>query len=192
MRLNELAISTFTLLALGAAPAFSGGLAEPVVMSDTEVSSPAPSFNWSGGYGGLSYNTFEQAGVGTSPIECPQTLQKRTIAVAPCPGDETESFPILDEFDTVGAFIGGRHQFGSGVVIGMEANYIDGDDPITQVEGQVGYALNRLLPYAGVGPDHYSAGADFAVTDRVMVGLRGWQSHDGDDTGFALRAGFMF
>lgn len=105
----------------------------------------------------------------------------------------TESF--TQEANTFGLFAGYRHQWRNNIVGGIEANYgrnnantfsfsdvgtLEMGKELYGVELQMGYAIRRALPYVAVGYanvlDHgamsLSAGLDYAINDRLVVGAK--------------------
>lgn len=133
----------------------------------------------------------------------------------------TELVKAMADADSVGGFIGYRHQFGQRLVVGAEANVRKTDGVATEVgpltgtygenvkslELQGGIALGRALVYAGAGiadmdgtsGQSLSLGVDYAVTDQVFVGIKATKTEFDKVDGFdiseeniALRVGFKF
>lgn len=85
---------------------------------------------------------------------------------------------VTENHFTLGAFTGYRWQTSSSVVFGAELAYhhYDGTGS-TEAKAQVGYAINRALPYFTTGYDMtgksalYGVGFDYALTDRWVTGL---------------------
>ena len=128
---------------------------------------------------------------------------------------------LKDSANTYGAFAGYRYQFKNNVVLGAELNYWKGSDidatfdnvnynfdmNTVSIEGQVGYAYKKLLPYVAVGYANTdgdgawlaAVGADYALTDNVIIGakythykydnLRDWNA---DANIVSLRVGYKF
>lgn len=128
---------------------------------------------------------------------------------------------LKDSANTYGAFGGYRYQFKNNVVVGAELNYWKGSDinatfdnvnynfdmNTVSIEGQIGYAYKKLLPYVAVGyasTDGDGAwlaavGADYALTDDWFIGakythykydnLRDW---DADANIVSMRVGYKF
>ncbi|PIE09914.1 MAG: hypothetical protein CSA72_09815 [Rhodobacterales bacterium] len=168
------------VLAVTAGAALADGMAQ-VSPTTTLI---APASDWSGAYVGLS------AGTG-------QAENKGTNAEV--------------DLNTYGVFAGYNYDMGQ-YVIGAEVSYdqidIEGcrscDDRVMRVMARIGYDAGRALPYltAGFasldlengGNDNgfaYGVGADFKVTDRIVVGAQYIQHdfNDFNDTGNDLKAG---
>eukprot|EP01013_Petalomonas_cantuscygni_P031018 TRINITY_DN57138_c0_g1_i1.p2 TRINITY_DN57138_c0_g1~~TRINITY_DN57138_c0_g1_i1.p2 ORF type:complete len:189 (-),score=50.79 TRINITY_DN57138_c0_g1_i1:31-597(-) len=177
--------------ALVAGPALAGGLNDPAPVA---VIAPAPvvmapSVDWTGFYLG--------AGVGKVSVE----------------GDG--GF----EDDGTGYAIHGGYLYDIGtVVLGGELDYgqatldaSDGELDVLRLKGRVGYDAGSFMPYATAGVARlnsddfgiddesgtvYGLGADYAVTDSLLVGAEFLQ-HDFEDidteaTSFGLRGSFKF
>ena len=114
---------------------------------------------------------------------------------------------VLDDSDTTyGIFAGYRHQFGNRVVAGAEASYtrtgkLFEDSRAIEtwaVEGQLGYAVGRALPYAAAGYAQVagedalsvSLGLDYAITDRVIIGAKYTRYDVGEVKGIDSIKGF--
>lgn len=105
----------------------------------------------------------------------------------------TDSF--TSEANSFGLFAGYRQQWRNNIVGGIEANYgrnnansfsfadtgaFELGKDIYGVEVQMGYAIKRALPYVAVGYanvlDHgalsLSAGLDYAINDRLVIGAK--------------------
>ena len=193
-------------LSLVAATAYAGGYVAPVVEA-TPVVEAKEAFTWTGAYAGATIGK-----TGT------------TLDFSGVDGfGESISSKIDDDATTYGVFAGYRHQFNNNAVVGVEANYaktenffeVDGTE-VWGVEAQAGYAFGRVLPYAAVGYGKvwgeeavsWSVGADYAVTDNVVAGVKYTRTDLGDFdvndaasafTGFnadvdtvALRVGYKF
>lgn len=109
----------------------------------------------------------------------------------------SESYSVVESDTTLGGFIGYRYQFQTvPFVVGAELNATTTSDhgSFTQVGLQAGLAMGRVLPYVEIGADHYAGGADVAMgrQGRLLVGLRTWESRDGNDSGQQLRIGWNF
>lgn len=96
---------------------------------------------------------------------------------------------LSNDANSYGLFAGYRYQFGNNVVTGVEARYSKTDfADVAAVEGQLGYALGRALPYIAAGAAHAdggngwqaAVGIDYAVTDSLFVGVR-YTKQDFDD-----------
>lgn len=118
-------------------------------------------------------------------------------------GIETIAKAFSQSADTLGAFVGYRHQFASGLVAGAEAGISDSDLGRTLgAEAQLGYALGRALPYAAVGfadtEGHNgwtaSLGFDYAATDNLVLGIKATRADYGDVTAdtVGVRAAWKF
>ena len=108
-----------------------------------------------------------------------------------------ETYTVNEGDTTLGAFVGYRHQFDAvPFVLGAEFNYMDTDDhgSFEQLGVQAGFAAGRVLPFVEVGYDHYAGGVDVALgkNGRVLLGVRTWETHDGDDSGNMIRLGWAF
>lgn len=184
-----------------AGPLTAGGYVAPV----TEVApvasvAPAQAFTWSGSYVGLTagQQRFDRTTTTTTEVDCPVVLQVAE--------DEDNTAPICTETATAtqkvregtyGGFIGHRVQWQNNFVTGGEVQYVNvNDDDTFRVMGQLGYALNRTLPYLTVGYDLsndepvYGAGIDVAITNHVIGGVAYTQSDNADL--FEARLGFKF
>lgn len=188
-------ITRFTLAAaagLLAGPAMAGGLAEPAA---EPVPAPAPdlqlpvSADWSGFYAGGS--------IGTAEVDAGE-----------------------DSLDANSFGLHGGYNVDLGtIVVGGEAELsrlmLDADgDPeadVFRLKGRVGYDAGAILPYFTAGYARldssdldldsedgvfYGIGADYAVTESVLIGAEFLQ-HDFDDAGIeastlGLRASFRF
>lgn len=191
-------MTTKTLLTAGilstliAAPALAGGLNEPVAApAPAPAPTPVviPTADWTGFYAGGSLGT---ATVDTGDAEIDGT--------------------------TFGLHGGYNYDLGN-VVVGGELEFsrlmldTDGDPEadVLRLKGRVGYDAGTFLPYVTAGLAQldsddlglsgedgafYGLGADFAVTDSVLVGAEFLQ-HEFDDAGIeaqtlGLRASFKF
>ncbi len=186
-------ITTASALALVAAPAFAGGMAEPV-MTVEPVAAPAPvmmSGDWSGGYVGaeLGYG-WAQLDDGTDDVDAEGALG--------------------------GLFAGYQADLGQWVV-GGEASYDWADigvddsdakiDQIGRLKLKAGYDLGQVLVYgtAGAAYANFDDGAgddlndwgwlaglgmDYKVTEAITVGAEVLyhQFDDFDDTGIDVDA----
>jgi hypothetical protein len=104
---------------------------------------------------------------------------------------------VTESDTTLGGFVGYRHQFQTlPFVVGAEFNAMttDSHGDFTQIGLQAGFAAGRVLPYVEAGADHYAGGVDVALgrQGRLLVGVRTWEAHDGDDKGTQLRVGWNF
>lgn len=108
------------------------------------------------------------------------------------------------EQGTIGAHAGYRWDMGR-AVIGLEggATYLtDTDATLGTVEATAGYDMGRLLPYVSAGAAYdgdewgnaFGIGAEYAMTDRVAIGIKASRIDiDGDVTdGLAARVSFQF
>lgn len=97
---------------------------------------------------------------------------------------------------TVGAFIGYRHQWSSGIVGGVELAWDDYNG--ADVKAQAGYGIGRALPYLTVGynADNEEAiaglGFDWAITDNVIGGLELIHGFDSGTDRIAARVAWKF
>ena len=143
---------------LAASPAYAGGMTAPTAapISKTET-------DWTGFYAGLHF------GFGQAQIET---------------ADNYYTQGATD--DSYGIHAGYRHDFGANF-LGAEISYskFDGsDNELTRLTGQGGVDFGRFVPYLTVGVAQftvgdlddtgfvYGIGADYLVTDRVMVGAQ--------------------
>ena len=128
---------------------------------------------------------------------------------------------LKDNTNTFGAFAGYRYQWSNRVVAGVEANYTKTngveasygaenyrfDLDTVSIEAQAGYAMGRLLPYVAVGYASTggdggwmaAVGADYAITDRLIIGAKythyeydDLKSWDADLDNVSLRLGLKF
>lgn len=187
-------IVTFAALAAFAAPAFAGGIAEPVVEAPVTVAAaPAPGMDWTGFYAGLSVLR------GTASND----------------GGLTET-----DTDGFGAQIGYLRDLGT-FVVGGELAYVSGefdafveDWNSTRLKLIGGYDAGRVLPYAFVGLSNYEVedvesdtvtiygvGAKFALTDKLHAGLEyvvenkddfGGTGLDAENSDISLRLDYRF
>lgn len=109
----------------------------------------------------------------------------------------SEDYTVTESDTTYGGFVGYRHQFQSvPFVVGAEANFMttDNNGDFAQFGLQAGFAMDRVLPYIEVGADHYAGGVDIALGQQgnLLIGVRTWESHDGDDSGQMIRVGWQF
>jgi hypothetical protein len=105
----------------------------------------------------------------------------------------SETYEVTHNDTTLGGFIGYRHEISQYVVLGVEANAfqaMDLGEDFYQIEAQAGISLGRVLPFVGIGPDHFSVGTDIAITDNVLIGIRHWDADE--DSGTQVRIGWMF
>ena len=194
-----------TLLAVAFNPAFAGGYVAPTVKPQisTTVEAERPAFSWSGPYAGLT--------VGKQSADLKHTTrQKVGLSDGGVPIWEDVKTAIDDSDTTYGVFAGYRWQFENRFVVGAEASYTNTgtlfDDSWIEnkkletwtVEGQVGYAIGRALPYAAVGyariagedATSIAVGLDYAITDRVIIGAKYTRYDVGEITGFDNVTGF--
>ena len=162
---------------LAATAAHAGGTTEPAPVAPVTVAPAPTAYDWSGAYGGLSFASVDPRA-------------SSTVGAA-----DNEPF---DEDMAFGVFGGYLFQSGS-LVYGGELGYTsyEGEfvnfpgfliEDIIEIRGRVGYAAGRALISASVGyaMQHYvdpgsagidmdgltyGLGVDYAVTDRVFVGL---------------------
>lgn len=116
---------------------------------------------------------------------------------------------LRDDTNTYGAFAGYRYQFDNNFVVGGEYNYLKSENvcgldfETHSIEGQLGYAMGKWLPYSAVGyaktdgQDGWLAavGADYAITDNILIGAKYTHYDYGaemDQQTFSLRIGFKF
>lgn len=178
--------------ALAGGTAQAGGLNEPVpapAPAPIAVTPVAPSTDWTGFYAGGSLGT---ATVDTGDAEI--------------------------DANTLGVHAGYNYDLGSIVLGGeFEASRLaldtDGDPEadVLRLKGRVGYDAGSVLPYVTAGfasldsgdlsldsesGAFYGVGADFAVTDQILIGAEVLQ-HEFEDAGIdaqtlGLRASFRF
>lgn len=139
------------------------------LLSTAPLAAAAEEFSWSGAYVGASVGTFG------SDFSFSEDYIDST-------GDDVTAY---------GAFIGVREQFANNLVGGVELSYITSeemdfdslgsmDTEFANVEFQLGYAMDVVLPYVGVGYAKawgqdgvsLSAGLDVAITDHVIAGMK--------------------
>ena len=188
-----------TVIAAGFSQAFAGGYVAPVIQPQISATVERPAFSWSGFYAGGT--------IGKQSIDLSKHEQAKV-------GWTGGGFPIyenfvtrLDDSDTTyGLFAGYRHQFGNRVVAGAEASYtrtgkLFEDSRAIEtwaVEGQLGYAVGRALPYAAAGYAQVagedalsvSLGLDYAITDRVIIGAKYTRYDVGEVKGIDSIKGF--
>jgi opacity protein-like surface antigen len=162
-------LATIVAFAASATTVFAGNLSDPVIEAPVYVAAEQA---WTGVYGGLSYG---------------QTKNNDVIVLST--RDTTEEF---------GAFAGYRYDMGT-FVGGVEAGTNNGLDSI---EGQVGLDLGAATAYGHVGYGRfndvddttYGVGADLAVTDNVIVGLKytAGDFNGADLEQITARVGFKF
>lgn len=199
-------------LALTAAPALAGGIAEPAPAPAVVPTAPvaAPGMDWTGPYGGIQ---LEYGDVGF--------------------GVDNEFFDGLLSDDSDGGMLGGifagyRYDFGN-YVVGAELDHnaadIDVDldgaegsfDRVTRLGVEAGFDAGRALFYGTAGAANasidvdgdesssngyfYGIGMDYAVTEQITVGAELLQHEfdDFDDSGvdvdattFGVNAAFRF
>lgn len=191
------------VIASGLHPAFAGGYVAPVVQPQISATVERPAFSWTGFYAGGT--------IGKQSVDLTKDEQAKV-------GWTGGGFPIYEAFKTkiddsdttYGVFAGYRHQFGNRVVAGAEASYTrtgklfteDWQDSQTvetwAVEGQLGYAIGRALPYAAAGYAQVegedalsvSLGLDYAITDRVIIGAKYTRFDIGEVKGIDSIKGF--
>ena len=180
-------------------PAFAGGYVAPVVQPQISATVERPAFSWTGLYAGGT--------IGKQSVDLTKDEQAKV-------GWTGGGFPIYESFKTrmddsdttYGVFAGYRHQFGSRVVAGAEASYtrtgkLFEDSQTVEtwaVEGQLGYAIGRALPYAAAGYANVegedalsvSLGLDYAITDRVIIGAKYTRYDVGEVSGIDSIKGF--
>jgi opacity protein-like surface antigen len=199
-------------LALTAAPALAGGIAEPAPAPAVVPTAPvaAPGMDWTGPYGGIGVD----ADIFDSLTE----------------DEDTSGDGMLG-----GIFAGYRYDFGNYVVgaeidhnaadIDVEVELDDGSiadgsfDRLTRLGVEAGYDAGRALFYGTVGAANanielagddsnsngffYGIGMDYAVTEQITVGAEllqhefddfdiGGDSVDVDATTFGVNAAFRF
>lgn len=170
-----------------AAPAFAGGLTEPVVEPApvAPVIQAAPSNDWTGGYVGAQLGYADGSYAGSS--------------------DNNVSYGVRGGYDwDLGNWVAG---------VGLDYDKTDIDlgggsniDSITRLKGRVGADLGRTLVYATAGGAHAKAdiagvghsdngwfggiGAEYAINDQWTVGGEVLQNEfsDFDNTGRRLGA----
>lgn len=205
--LSALALAAAALIS---APAFAGGVAEPVVMAPVAAPAPVAGTDWTGFYGGLQLDFLTNG--------------------------EDDGGATDGEFDGIlyGVFGGYRYDFGN-VVAGVELDYLHGsgdfetttginagdvddiDYQLTRVGVELGYDAGPALLYATGGYSYleidvplgefeddgffYGVGVDYLVTDRITVGAEllhhQWNDFEVDDndfsaTTFGVNVGFQF
>lgn len=189
---------------VSAAPAFAGGLAEPV-MEPAPVAAPAPQpVRSAGGWDGL----YVGGQIGTATIE----TSVRVGDVFPGNDFPNETADYELEGTTYGVHIGYMYGLGS-FVLGAEFDYdtvsldegtvtFDGetetisgeaDGSIMRLKGRAGYDAGRFLPYATAGlarleleseetdGTFFGGGVVFKATDSFLVGGE-ILSHQFDDS----------
>lgn len=146
----------FALIAaatLAAPAANAGGYVTTVTEPDVIVLSEQEPHNWSGTYGGVQVTAYDSNDI--------------------------------DDSAGYGAFVGHRHQYANGLVVGTEAAYnaADGTTETATVKTQVGYALDKWLPFVsggyasvkidGVSYDEtaYGIGVDRVLKDNWLAGI---------------------
>lgn len=162
--------------------AFAGGYVAPVVNVEPVDVHPTEALSWSGFYaGGL---------VGKQKADLEAFSQKK-VSWSEKSGAVYESVKqaIDDSATTYGLFAGYRHHYASNLVAGVEGSYtktgklFDGVGVKAEtwgVEAQLGFAMQRALPYVAVGyadvdgesATSYSLGVDYALTDKIMIGAK--------------------
>jgi opacity protein-like surface antigen len=209
-----------SVLALTAAPALAGGIAEPAPAPAVVPTAPvaAPGMDWTGPYGGIQLE-YGDTGLGVD-------------------ADIVDS--IFEDEDTSGdGFLGGvfagyRYDFGD-YVVGVELDHLASDidlevdttdgtadgsfDRLTRLGVEAGFDAGRALFYGTVGAANasvevggddstsngyfYGIGMDYAVTEQITVGAELLQhefddfdfdgaSADVDATTFGVNAAFRF
>ena len=191
------------LAAAAFSQAFAGGYVAPVIQPQISATVERPAFSWTGFYAGGT--------IGKQGVDLTKDEQAKV-------GWTGGGFPIYETFKTrmddrdttYGVFAGYRHQFGNQIVAGAEASYTRTGKLFTEdwqssqtvetwaVEGQLGYAIGRALPYAAAGYAQVegedalsvSLGLDYAITDRVIVGAKYTRYDVGEVSGIDSIKGF--
>ena len=188
-----------TLIAVGLHPAFAGGYVAPVVQPQISATVERPAFSWTGFYAGGT--------IGKQSVDLTKDEQAKVgWTGGGFPIYETFKAKIDDSDTTYGVFAGYRHQFGNQIVAGAEASYtrtgkLFEDSQTVEtwaVEGQLGYAIGRALPYAAAGYANVegedalsvSLGLDYAITDRVIIGAKYTRYDVGEVSGIDSIKGF--
>lgn len=188
-----------TLAAAAFSPAFAGGYVAPMVQPQISDTVERPAFSWTGFYAGGT--------IGKQSVDLTKDEQAKVgWTGGGFPIYETFKTKIDDSDTTYGVFAGYRHQFGNRVVAGAEASYtrtgkLFEDSRAIEtwaVEGQLGYAIGRALPYAAAGYAQVegedalsvSLGLDYAITDRVIVGAKYTRYDVGEVKGIDSIKGF--
>ncbi|MGI3166134.1 outer membrane protein [Pseudooceanicola sp. 200-1SW] len=174
--------TTCAALCLGllASPAFAGNPKTPVVAAEPVLAPVAPAVDWTGFYIGAILGTGQSdTSLGASGIE------------------------VSHDHDTRGLFLGYRHDFGKLVLGGelaLDHANVDtlGDTARYHLSAHAGYDLGRVLPYVSLGVaklelpggdetgHFFGLGADFKVSERVLVGIEARRTYFADDfLGFA-------
>lgn len=162
-------------LALVTGPALAGGLNEPMPEVVPVAPAPAPmviaTSDWTGFYAGGSFGNIQLS------------------------QDDTDLGERENGFGIHGGYLADLGTF----VVGGEVEFSRYDDTavgqtdVTRLKGRVGYDAGQFLPYAVAGfasvdtealdDDNgyfFGLGADFAVTDNVLVGAE-YLRHEFDD-----------
>lgn len=175
----KLLTAIFAALAMTVTTAVAGGYVAPVVETTPVVEETAPQFSWTG----------VTVGAGVS-----KTGTKLSFDGVDEFGDSVRA-KADDDATSYTVFANYRYQFNNNIVGGVEGTYsktenffdLDGTE-VYGVEAQAGYAFGRVLPYVGVGYGKawgdtavsWSVGADYAVTDNVIAGVKYTRTDIGD------------
>lgn len=106
---------------------------------------------------------------------------------------------VRENHSTLGIFAGYRWQTASDIVLGGELGYHHYNSTGSfETKAQLGYAINRALPYLTAGYDFaeksvlYGVGFDYALTDRWIAGVEYTHADKTGTDRVSARLGFKF